>query len=107
MDPAISICPAVAAPGRPRCSNTPFGVMVKSASKLAAAAPAAYIVAAYVAGAARESAPAGSPAWRPGGAGHRPIPEAEADDRGGHEPRPEGERDPPLRTAPRNPGSLS
>ena len=50
MDPAISICPAVAAPGRPRCSNTPFGVMVKSASKLAAAA---YIVAAYVAGAAR------------------------------------------------------
>jgi len=50
---AISICPAVAAPGRPRCSNTPFGVMVKSASKLAAAAPAAYIVAAYVAGAAR------------------------------------------------------
>jgi len=36
MDPAISICPAVAAPGRPRCSNTPFGVMVKSASKLAA-----------------------------------------------------------------------
>jgi hypothetical protein len=53
MDPAISICPAVAAPGRPRCSNTPFGVMVKSANKLAAAAPAAYIVAAYVAGTAR------------------------------------------------------
>jgi hypothetical protein len=49
MDPAISICPAVAAPGRPRCSNTPFGVMVKSASKLAAAV---YIVAAYVADAA-------------------------------------------------------
>jgi hypothetical protein len=45
--------PAVAAPGRPRCSNTPFGVMVKSASKLAAAAPAAYIVAACVAGTAR------------------------------------------------------
>jgi len=37
MDPAISICRAAAAPGRPRCGNTPFGVMVKSASKLAAA----------------------------------------------------------------------
>src|SRR4026208_1936425 len=38
MDPAISICPAVAAPGRPRCSNTPLGVLVKSASTRAAAA---------------------------------------------------------------------
>ena len=54
MDPAISICPAVAAPGRPRCSNTPFGVMVKSASKLAAAVPAAYI-------SPPTSAPPGSP----------------------------------------------
>ena len=49
MDPAISICPAVAAPGRPRCSNTPFGVMVKSAANIAAA----NIAAAYVAGAVR------------------------------------------------------
>ena len=52
MDPAISICPAVAA-WPPTFSDAPFGVMVKSASKLAAAAPAAYIVAAYVAGTAR------------------------------------------------------
>jgi hypothetical protein len=37
MDPAISICRAAAAPGRPRCSNTLFGVMVKPAGKLVAA----------------------------------------------------------------------